>query len=422
MAYYNPTLAGSARIQAILDEPAPGSSAEKFGHHDSLSIITTREPFDRNMDAVTHRRDPNAIDNSNPNDQPHGWRKQVMLQFPPRRPGHVQRNPYAPSRLDVQTTQLRLHNKRQAEQLHDRSQRWLRAQDAQRREREREDAAKKGARVQSAQAKSKAGLPLTAEERFLLEEASYVRAQAVFEEEKAVIDRGNMCLAEIEEEERRAVKMARVAREARRERRAAAAAAAAAATKEARLEWMYTERGLRVLKEVYGMEIVEEGGGEDGYKDGYGEEEQIDNEASRMQLLQRRLAQPDISNRTPQSINGAGQYWWYIVFTAPLLLYVLIVRFRRLVSCPDGFHYCPCGLVKRPYRFLALNPALVVSPVALLVIRYWWEILVWVVGWASWGLQGAVAMGVVMVIWRSVGGSRREEGRRGRTGGGDGGF
>ncbi|KAL9026866.1 MAG: hypothetical protein Q9196_004529 [Gyalolechia fulgens] len=224
MTYFNPSpLAGSARIQAILNQPPPGSRAEKFGYRESPSIITTNESLDRNTDSFSHRHSPHAIDYSDPFTHLPEWRKQVMLPFPPPS-GYIERNTYGPSRFESQTTRIQLHHARQAEEIQQRSQRFLQAQEAQRLERAREDASKKQGKIEGAMSKAGVGLALTLEERFVL-------SQQAYETEKRQSEKQTRGLAGTEHEMQNTARAAQAAAEARAERRAAEAAAAA------RLQW-----------------------------------------------------------------------------------------------------------------------------------------------------------------------------------------
>ncbi|KAL8842739.1 MAG: hypothetical protein Q9170_000395 [Blastenia crenularia] len=70
-----------------------------------------------------------------------------------------------------------------------------------------------------------------------------------------------------------------------------------------------------------------------------------------------------------------------------------------LLSCPDGFRSCPCGLIKRPYRFVAHNPALVPAVVSVPVFIFWEEVLEWIVWALLRTLQISAITAVLIVRW-----------------------
>ncbi|KAL8721155.1 MAG: hypothetical protein Q9225_002113 [Loekoesia sp. 1 TL-2023] len=102
-------------------------------------------------------------------------------------------------------------------------------------------------------------------------------------------------------------------------------------------------------------------------------------------------AQPRQQRRSRKQSNIVVQLLQLLIFIIPLILYFL--------SCPDGFRFCPCGIIKRPYRFLARNPALVITPVVFLVMVYWREIVGWALPVLLQVVQYTVGTVLFVVIW-----------------------
>ena len=75
-----------------------------------------------------------------------------------------------------------------------------------------------------------------------------------------------------------------------------------------------------------------------------------------------------------ESSNIMLQIFEFLIFIISIFLYIL--------SCPNGFRLCPCGIIKRPFhllatlcRSLAKNRILLIAPLLFFLAHYWREIL-----------------------------------------------
>ncbi|KAL8960607.1 MAG: hypothetical protein Q9193_002720, partial [Seirophora villosa] len=228
---------------------------------------------------------------------------------------YIPRNPHGISYLDFQNTRRVLEEQAAAAAAQQRSLRFEQAQEEQRREREREAEAKRIAKVDHAINKMRMGTSLTVEDKYALWDDAR-------REEQRKLDR-------------------QLAGPAGAELEAAAAAAAAAVDNDDEAN-------------SYRDEYEEEATGRRPHNHG------ADSASSPPPP---RRQDSTHHRRRPPGRNLLHQLLQLLVFLSLILLTLL----RRALACPDGFRFCPCGLVKRPYRFFARNPHVVGAPLALLL-------------------------------------------------------
>ncbi|KAI4102420.1 MAG: hypothetical protein LQ345_007373, partial [Seirophora villosa] len=225
---------------------------------------------------------------------------------------YIPRNPHGISYLDFQNTRLVLEEQAEAAAAQQRSLRFEQAQEEQRREREREAEAKRIANVDDAIIKMRMGTSLTVEDKYALWDDAR-------REEQRKLDR-------------------ELAGPAGAELEIAAAAAAVDDDDEA-----------SSYRDEYEEETTEQRPHNHGAKRALSSPPAL----SRRQYSTRRHRPPPGRNLLHQLIQ--------------LLVFLPLILLHRAVACPDSFRFCPCGLVKRPSRFLARNPHVVGVPLAMLL-------------------------------------------------------
>ncbi|KAI4190917.1 MAG: hypothetical protein LQ348_003580 [Seirophora lacunosa] len=236
---------------------------------------------------------------------------------------YIERNPHGISYLDFQNTRRVLEEQVAAAAAQQRCLRFEQAQEEQRREREREAEAKRIASVHDAINKMRMGTSLTVEDKYAMRDDAR-------REEQRKLDR-------------------ELAGPAGAELEINAAAAA-----------------------------VDDDDEASSYRGEY--EEEAREQRPHNRRAERTLSPPPPPRRQHSTHHrrrrppGRNLLHQLLVFP-PLILLTLL---RRALACPDGFRFCPCGLVKRPYRFLARNPHVVGAPLALLLAMHWRSVLVFV--------------------------------------------
>ncbi|KAL8905717.1 MAG: hypothetical protein Q9207_002473 [Kuettlingeria erythrocarpa] len=86
-----------------------------------------------------------------------------------------------------------------------------------------------------------------------------------------------------------------------------------------------------------------------------------------------------------------------LLITLPTIIFTLL---SHHLCCPDGFHWCPCGIIKRPYRFLAENPGLVFAPPVGLLAYAFWDEIVYQVARVLWVMfyVGVLMMAILVLL------------------------
>lgn len=341
MAYLGQgSLLGSVRLQQQIQSRTPKTTVQKFGTYKLPSIITTSEPIDLNPNSFAHRHRPSAIDYSDPLTRPPQWRKQVMLPYPPP-PGFIERKNYGMSRIDLQNVRRLRRDLARAEAAEKRSQLFRQQQEVQRLENKREAVASRAAKLSYAINKLKMGIPLTVEDQSVIAEDDRIRE--MIEHEKKLAGPAG---AELE---------AAIAK---------ATAGEATYNKES-YDPAYNNVALKGGAHNLGpptssvppsrQHIVE-----------------YDPDEPPSQF--RTHLPPNHPRRQIRSKPGPPMFLqiFQLLMTLPIIIFMLGYHNFR---CPDGFRFCPCGIIKRPYRFLAENPGLVFGPVVMLIYVFWDDIL-----------------------------------------------
>ncbi|KAI4126974.1 MAG: hypothetical protein LQ338_003455 [Usnochroma carphineum] len=357
------SLQGSVRFEQHLQQRNLKTTPGKFGQYMFPSIITTNEPVDRNPESFANRHLPDAIDYSDPFAGPPSWRKQVMMPYPAP-PAYIERKSYGISRIDYQNLRRTMREQAEEAAAEERSMILRQQQEEQRVETEKVAEAQRVTKIIYAVNKINLGSPLTIEDEFVLLEDARMRDQKKLEKWLAG-DAG----AEAEAKAQEAAAAAAAAKEAEEEAAAAEASYYRALYNTAVSRNTPASRNSRrTVTPPVRIEIVE-----------YDPAEPPIHLQARLPPHRRRLT---VLRPKPKSLQKIIQETLQLlVFALPLFFYIL---FHHL-SCPDGFRYCPCGIVKRPWRFLAKNPHLPFA-IVVLVCAMWWETVVYCLVWGMWGV------------------------------------